>query len=227
MRKADAPGTYRIKRQDSGKWLLSGITTTGRRMKIPGLEYADAEKTAAEVFGASGAVRVDTELPVSIAPIVSKPSGTDDWGLPIGISVDTAQSVNASLGVANVPQGNPSAQKGSQALSDEEAGKKVKRAKQAKSIMELAGVSWAAGSVWVGRRIAIARDKDPVLPSPRQVNDLAEVTKETFIDWFGDTNVKPWQMMFLLTIGIPLSMYIQSPSRKRERADLKAVPLHE
>jgi hypothetical protein len=224
-RKPDAPGTYRIKLQPSGTFLLSGISTTGRRIKFAGLSYGDAERTAAEIFGQSG----NNNVSPTIAPIVQRPAQNDDWGLPINVSVDTAAQVNSSLGVSPNAQTNPQpgagpASKGVDAIIDS-ALTKAKRAKQAKSLMELAGISWAAGSVWVGRRVTDASGRDPVNPSPTQVKDLAEVTKETFIDWFGDYDLKPWQMMMLLSLGIPLSMFIQSPKKKvKPQADLKSVP---
>lgn len=225
MRKADSPGSYRIKAQADGRWLLSGVSTTGKRIKIPGLSYKEAERTGLEIFGPSNDVSPDTQLKGTIAPIVSATvAALDDWGLPVGITSDKVQSVNASLGLSNPTVNKPGASV-TVVSGDDEAGKRLKRAKQAKSIMELAGVSWAAGSVWVGRRVCQARELDPVNPNPRQVNDLAEVTKETLIEWFGDANIKPWQMLILLTLGIPLSMWIQSPKRKEARPEhLKSVP---
>jgi hypothetical protein len=103
--------------------------------------------------------------------------------------------------------------------------KRVKRAKQAKSLMELAGISFAAGDVWLARKVCDRAGKEPLNPNARQVNDLAEVTKETLAEWFGDREVKPWQMMFLLAIGIPISMLIQSPKKVAQPdAKLKSVP---
>lgn len=226
-RKPDEPGTYRIKRQPQGTFLLSGVSKTGKRLKFPGLSYGDAERTALEVFGAPPGMPT---TPLVVSPAPNRPLA-DDWGLPIGVSVDTAASVNSSLGVplATVvaAAGLPQSTIAPIVSTEDEAVKRVKRAKQAKSLMELAGVSWAAGSVWAGRRMTEAADKDAVSPNPRQVNDLAEVTKESLTEWFGDREVKPWQMMFLLTIGIPLSIFIQSPRKKKEKVvpdHLKSVP---
>jgi len=226
-RKPDQPGTYRIKRQPSGAWLLSGITTTGRRLKLPGLSYADAERTAIEVFGASVAQSQSQSAP-SIAAI--QPDGSnkvDAWGLPIGLSVDSAAQVNSALGINHAPQATQVGNQPTIPAPDnaEALVTKAKRAKQAKSLMELAGISFAAGSVWVGRRITTAAEKDCVNPNPTQVKDLADVSKETFAEWFGDYDIKPWQMMILLALGIPLSMFIQSPKKKKmPQPDLKAVP---
>ena len=231
-RKPDSPGVSRIKRQTDGRWLLSGISTTGKRIRIPGLTYADAERTQAEVFGYvsgpgqnAGSNPLSPIVPITpVGPSDDKPR-LDDFGLAIGVSVDNAAKVNAAFGIPPVGAAPTVTlvKTGEQVAID--ADKKVKRAKQAKSLMELAGVSWAAGSVWAGRRMIVAAGKEPVNPNPRQVNDLADCTKETFVEWFGDRDIKPWQMMLLLTIGIPLSMFIQSPSKKKVSTDhLKSVP---
>lgn len=223
-RKPDAPGKYRIKLQNDGRFLLSGVSKSGKRLRFPGLSYGDAERTGVEVFG------VDADAP--LAPLAGDkppvtPSPVNDWGFPLAsMSVDTAAQVNSSLGVSSIPGAAPVIA-AITPVDDESAAKRVKRAKQAKSLMELAGVSWAAGSVWVGRRMTDAADKEPVSPNPRQVNDLADCTKETLTEWFGDREVKPWQMMFLLTLGIPLSIFIQSPRRKKDKDGepvLKSVP---
>ncbi len=235
-RQPDPPGKYRIKRQPNGAWLLSGVSQSGRRIRIPGLTFDDAEKTAGEIFGHVPGQTVANNPPGVIAPITGPPLSTsskggelDDFGLPMGVSVNTAASVNSAFGVTPAFQstlaGANATAKPSVVVDTGESEKKVKRAKQAKSLMELAGVSWAAGSVWAGKRMTEASGKDAVNPNPKQVNDLADCTKETFVEWFGDRDIKPWQMMVLLTLGIPLSIFIQSPKKKQKpQAELKSVP---
>lgn len=86
-------------------------------------------------------------------------------------------------------------------------------------------MGYAAGTVALSRRMVVSAGKEPVNPNPKQVNDLADCTKETLIEWFGDREIKPWQMMFLLTIGIPAAMWLQSPKVKPEdKRNLKSVP---
>ena len=91
--------------------------------------------------------------------------------------------------------------------------KKEKARKQAQSLMELAGIGWTAGSVWAGRKITERAGCEPVNPSKEHVKQLSTATQETLTDLFGDTEVKPWQMMILLTLAIPVSMLIQSPKK--------------
>lgn len=160
----------------------------------------------------------------TIGPIITpapKPA-LDEFGLPAipRLGAQQTQNLNAGLGIATAapPTVTP------QAVTTVEDEKKVKRAKSAKSFMELAGVAWAAGSVWVGRKACEKLDKEQVSPNPKVVNDLAEVSKETFAEWFGDIDMKPWQLMVLMSFGIPLSMVLQA--RKKPGAakpDLKAV----
>lgn len=108
---------------------------------------------------------------------------------------------------------------------EEDKEKKLRRAKHAKSLMEMAGMGWAAGTVALSRRVVTNAGKEPVNPNPKQVNDLADCTKETFVEWFGDREIAPWQMMFLLTLGIPMAMWLQSPkSKEKPEAKLKSVP---
>jgi hypothetical protein len=107
----------------------------------------------------------------------------------------------------------------------EEAEKKASRTKHAKSLMGMVGMGWAAGTVAVSRRVITNAGKEPCKPDPKQVNDLADCTRDTFIEWFGDREIKPWQMMFLLTLGIPMAMWLQSPKVKTEdKRNLKSVP---
>lgn len=220
MRKKTAPGSYRILPRGN-TYLLSGVTTTGNRIKVPGLSLLDAKAMATQLFASPTIGPITPPLPQSVAPPSTAPV-LDDYGLPaIRTTPVQSQTLNASLGISGPPSAVPPVAK--PPVDDGEADKRVKRAKQAKSLMELAGVAWAAGDVWMGRRLLEWRECEPLLPNPRQVNDLADVTKETFAQWFGDRTVEPWQMMILLSIGIPMSMLLQARKRKDVKPDLKAV----
>ncbi len=224
-RTADKPGTWRVK-QRGGYYVLSGVDQSGNRVKLTKSSRLEAESLGATIFG-NGTVTPLVTPPVSashIGPIPVAPLQLDDFGLPITLRVspETVASVQQSFGIGGVAQ--PSSVK-TEIPAKELEEKRVKRAKQAKSLMELAGISFAAGDVWLARRVCDRAGKEPVNPNPRQVNDLAEVTKETLAEWFGDREVKPWQMMFLLAIGIPISMLIQSPKKAKDsEAKLKSVP---
>lgn len=224
-RPPDKPGTWRVK-QHGGEYVLSGVDQNGKRIKLTKSSRLEAESLGTTIFAkpvaASGTIIFP---PVDIGPS-HQPTQLDDFGLPITLRVspETVASVQQSFGIGG--PGQPSVGPTNPVPTPKEVEeKKVKRAKQAKSLMELAGISFAAGDVWLARKVCDRAGKEPVNPNPRQVNDLAEVTKETLAEWFGDREVKPWQMMFLLAIGIPISMLIQSPKRTKEaEAKLKSVP---
>lgn len=222
MRTPDKPGTFRVVSSRKGGYMLSGVRFDGSRVKIRDPSRIPLERMARSIFGSGGGSPVISPI---ASPTVS-PSAVptvDDWGLPIRVNASNVDSLNASLGVKPVEPSLPPPD------VEEENERKLKRAKNAKSLMELAGVAWASGSVWAGRRVCEKTGRQPVSPSTEQVRDLRDVTRETFSEWFGDHEVAPWQMMLLLSFGIPLSMFLQSPKRKlteeeRAKASLKSVP---
>ena len=225
MRKSDKPGTYRILNK-GGTHTLSGVKVNGDRVKISDLSYSDAEAIAARLFPSIGAI---PNMPlIAPEPFRASSSFDDDsfWSTSTAKPTPEATaSLNASLGI----KPGPTIPLPASVLTADEQDKKAKRAKNAKSLMELAGVGWAAGSVWVGRAACERFDKEMVNPNPRQVNDLADVTKETLSEYFGDRDIKPWMMMFLLTLGIPMSMLLQAKPKKpskelAESPTLKSVP---
>lgn len=216
-RTADKPGTFRI-RDKGGTFLLSGVTKSGRRVKIPCDSRYDADKLAQSLF--PSAISVTKELPKAVP---AEATTVDDWGIPIRISQSSVDSTNKTLGIGPLPKVDTSAQPGvnqaPKVETSEEKEKKEKRAKNAKSLMELAGIAGAAGDVLLARKLCERAHKEPVKPNPKQVNDLAESIKDTLSDMFGDRDIKPWQMMILLALGIPMAMLIQSPKKKPEKEE--------
>ena len=217
-RQPDKPGTYRVVRR-GGTFMLSGVRWNGSRVKVRELTRQEAERMGREIFGGGTPV----VNPVA-GPVITKPEDApiiDDWGLPIRVSSDQAASLNASLGIT--PQPPP----GTTVDPMEEERKKLKRTKDAKSLMELAGVTWAMGSVWAGRKLCERTGREAPTPDKGQVNDLRDVTRDTLTEWFGDHEVKPWQMMILLSLGIPFSMFLQArrlPQAEVDKSKLKSVP---
>jgi hypothetical protein len=202
-RTPDKPGTYRIRPTQDGGFRLSGVKADGTRVKERFRHEFEAQGKAESIFGKKE---------------------YDDWGLPVSsmrASAETVAGLNASLGIA--PPGV------STAPPKVDPAKAAANSKFAQSLMEMVGMAWATGDVILARRLTENIGKDPVKPNPKQVNDLAESAKETLIGWFGDRNIKPWQMTILLSIGIPLAMMLQSPPKKVEASkqaqpDLKSVP---
>ena len=209
MRKPSKPGTFRLL-DKGGTVTLSGTKLNGDKVRIPLLSRQDAQEIAAKLFPNITLPGLPLAAPIEFRSTVP-PSLDDFWGT--AGSPEKTATLNASMGI---PPAGPTIPLPSTVLTTEEVEKKAKRAKNAKSLMELAGVGWAAGSVWVGRAACERFEKDAPNPNPRQVNDLSDVTKETLSEWFGDRDIKPWMMMFLLTLGIPVSMLLQARPKKKE-----------
>jgi hypothetical protein len=223
MRRPDKPGTWRATPK-GGRFLVSGVTTEGERVKVYAATREKADALGKSIFG--GGV-----IPDGIGPIPSpQPSAApqlDEWGFPIRITPDVAASINASFGVkpgptTSIPTTPP-------AIDKDEQEKRERRAKHAKSVMELVGVGYAGGTVMVAKKwVRATRNNEPVKVNPKQVNDLADSTRDTLIEFFGDRDIKPWHMMLLLTMGIPLSMWLQTEQKpkvdEKEPAKLKSVP---
>lgn len=196
LRTPDKPGSFRIVPK-AGALMLSGVRANGERVKVKGLSREEAEGLAAKLF----------PLP-SLAPKQFDDQPLDEFGLP---PLRVSPSVVAS---AAPPNNSLPSTGGGVAASPAAAVDKAKKARQAQSLMELTGMGWAAGTVWAGRALTERAGKEPVKPNPKQVNDLADSTKDTLTEWFGDRDIKPWQMTILLTFGIIGSMLIQSPKKK-------------
>ena len=227
-RTPDKPGTFRIRPAKGGGMRLSGVRTDGRRVRMGGLSEVEANELAAKLFPKAAPV-------VKAVAQVTDWTKTDDWGFPLKVSDDTVASVAKTLNIPDPVKlgevGKP-ADPSPKVETQEEKDKKERRAKNAKSLMDLAGIAGSAGTVMVARRITESVGKVPVKPDPKQVNDLRDSIKETLTEWFGEKEVSPWQMMFLLILGIPISMLLQSPRKvidttaesKGTQSGLKSVP---
>lgn len=232
-RAADKPGTYRILTRFDGTNTLSGVRSDGSRVKVPGLSAVEAESMAKTLFGGETPKWSAPNYPENNSPNVSTtPVNTflDDWGLP-KISPETAQSVASAIGIPPPQPPTPTvaqvdAKVQEQKIKDAEI--QAARKKYAKSLMELVGTGYASGIVMGSRRVVSNFGKEPCKVDAKQVKDLAEVSSDTFKELLGDMEVKPWIMMILLSLGIPISMWIQSPKRQIEQAsqspELKSVP---
>jgi len=224
MRKRDAPGTYRILNR-GGTVVLSGVKASGERVKIPNLSRHEAESIAVKLFPASGFVAKPSPT-VNDNDLDAWLNDDPNWKPVDRIKADDTGAVppNATMGVGQSP---PAPEPPKPTTSADDVEKKAKRAKHAKSLMELVGVGWAGGTIWIGRKTCERLDKEPPMPNPRQVNDLADCTRDTLTDYFGDREIQPWMMMLLLSIGIPLSMVMQAKPKKALPAaerDLKSIP---
>lgn len=205
-RSPDRPGTYRILDRQGGRALLSGVRPDGSRVKVSVGNRSEAESMARSLFPDAPSLPVKETKPEGVDW-----SQTDEWGVPLKVTADVT-AANAKLGLTPVTIGNAAQvqQTPTPAASKEVAEKRAARAKQAKSLMEMVGMGAAMGDVMLGRKLCEKAGKEPVKPNPTQVNDLADATRDTLTEWFGDREIKPWQMMILLGLALPVSMLIQA-----------------
>lgn len=223
-RRPDEPGKYRIKRKLDGTWWLGGLQKTGKRVRASFGTEREAKEAARTLFPQSP--------PVAVSPAPREPP-TDDWGLPIAIGDSTAAAFNANLGVP-LPPVNPDVPP-IPVVDPDEAAKREKQKKQnienAKSLCEMLGIGWAAADVWAGNRIIEWRGKEPVKPAPSQVKGVANAMSIALQSTFGDMEVGPWTMCFLLTLALPCAMVMSAtkdkpklePSTDQPQANLKSV----
>jgi hypothetical protein len=165
-----------------------------------------------------------------IIPEITRPPQFDEWGLPV-VTAEQSASVAGAMGLP--PPIDPNAPKPPSVTEQDAKVKEIqeRRKKTAKSLAELMGHGYTAAIVMGSTRFVKSTGREPVKPSPKQCTDLAECTKDTITEMFGDHEVKPWIMMVMLSIGIPLSMWIQSPKVKQQlpqspeqSTGLRAVP---
>ena len=212
MRQPDKPGTYRIRRKIDGSWWLGGLQESGNRVRSSFQSESEARAAADVLFG--------TRQP---PPPISKPApntSMDDWGIPLSVNPELAANVNATLGVPPPLPVNPEPLPAPPV--DEK--KRAEDKERAKSLCEFLGIGWAAGDVWLAKKMTLAIGKDPANPSISQVNNLAKAGKTAFVDLLGDLEVGPWTMLMLLSIALPASMMIQSralPKKPKEDSGVK------
>jgi hypothetical protein len=221
-RTADKPGTFRIKERRNGSFMLSGVRSNGLRVKVPGLSKGEATEMAERLFPLS---------PANETKPLPDWSQTDDWGLPsIRINPSIVDGANKSLGLGSLSLPKPETPSPTAAPAiPPDPSVKERRLKNAKSLMELAGIAGAAGDVFVSRKLCERAGKEPVNPNPQQVKDLKESIRDALTEWFGDSEIAPWQMAILLALGIPVAMLLQSPKKKPEekpesKPNLQSVP---
>ncbi len=208
-RQPDKPGTFRIRPDKNGGMRLSGVRMDGHRVKIGKLTQREADEMATKLFPAP-------QVKPSLFAEPEQPTWdkVDGWGMPV-VDDDAAASVAKTLNLPPPGQPPPPVEQAAPKPDPEEEARKARRAKNAKSLMDLGGIAVGWTAVTVGRKACDRLEKDAVKPDIKQVNELRESTKEMLIEMFGDSEITPWKMTILLFIGIPLSMIIQSPRRPK------------
>lgn len=219
-RTADKPGTYRI-RAKGADWLLTGVDRSGRRIKVPFDTEANARSAVATFFPTSPA----PSYVVNTTPAFTAPS-VDDWGIPL-VRPETTRAVADVLGVPPPIPPPPVFDVPPVEIPDPaDEKKKAESLARAKSICEFLGIAWAAGDVWVAKRMTRSLGKEPVQPSTKQVQELAKTAQSALTELVGDMEIGPWTMLILLSIALPVSMIIQSPKApKKVEPDKASEPL--
>ena len=203
-RQPDKPGTYRIRPAKNGGMRLSGVRADGTRVRMGGLSTAEANEIAGRLFKSA----------VAIPAPSTDWAKTDDWGFPLKVSDDTIASVASTLNIPDPAAPVDPVAQAPEPPTKEDVEKRERRAKNAKGLMDLAGIAGSAGVVIAARRLTVAVGKEPVNPDTKQVGNLRDSIRETLTEWFGESEIAPWQMVILLAFGIPISMMLQSPRKK-------------
>lgn len=219
MRQPDRPGSFRVTPK-AGQWRMSGVTLSGDRVKASYGTEAEARRAGDALVGTPSMLGVKAPI-VDTAPQATLP--TDDWGLPIGLKVNPetirafAPAVAPGAGTATpTSPASPAPQ-----ITAEEAAKKARRLARAKTLAEMLGVGYSAGVCFSARKWNDASDRTEVKPSPKHANELADSLADGIKDTFGDREVGPWTMTFLLTISIFLSVRMQSRPLTKEELDAR------
>lgn len=217
-RSKDKAGTWRISPK-GGRFLLSGVTTDGERVKVFVGSRAAGETMAKSLFPGT------VDYSENNRPALESSSSLDDWGYPVKLNESTVNPLNASLGVppAPPPQAAPTPQAVATAKEASEK-HKVNNNARAKSLMELIAVGWTTAVVWSGEKITDAADCERVKPNPKMGKELTQNTQETLVELLGDMEVKPWIMMVLLSLAIPTLMLIQARKLTPEEIAAKKKP---
>jgi hypothetical protein len=231
-------GTPRFTVGLDGSHKLSGTRLDGRKVNLVFDYLHEAEDAARLLFGwrsehddlrvaGGGGPPSGGNVPSGGTGPGGQPAvELDDWGLPktltaesLKLGADQVAGMNATMGVS---PSTPKPEDPPQKTKEQEREEAAKR-QRARSLSEMVGIGWAAVDVIAARKLTEVVGKVPVKVSPKQVNDLADATRDTIVEWFGDRELKPWHMMVLLSLAIPISMVLQSPAKpKPEPAQVQA-----
>jgi hypothetical protein len=225
-----APGDWEIRPKD-GRYLLRGVRVDGSPVRLPVATRGEGERLAATLFPGplpGGSTVLVGETATEVRPAAPD---TDDWGFP-RVSAGTAAAVNAAVGAAPAPPPPAdaaaiAAERAARDDADKRAEVQKRRRKYASTLCELTGYGYAMGVGMISAHVRDPDEYDVVKPSPKHLGDLGECSKEALESTFGDREIGPWTMTCLLSLGIPLSVFLQSRRKKKPgeaRADLKSVP---
>ncbi len=222
-----APGSYKIVTH-GGKYVLRGSRLDGSAVRVPCATRGEAERLADTLF------RPAPVVPLAVVDGAASPSSElDDWGLP-RVSPATVASVAAAVGAKpaqeqeqakDAPPVQDEVERKRKAQELEEVQKK--RRKYAATFSELLGSGLAMGVGMAARKTRDPEKYEIARPNPKHLSDLADCSAEGIKESFGDREIGPWTMTFMLSVGIILSVWFQSSPKKlpaKDQRPLQSVP---
>jgi len=212
------PGSFRVsdKPAPDGMYRLTGVLPDGQRVRLKFLTLTEAHTRGRVIFEGAAPPQSSPVLQVEAPAQSSAAPALDDFGLPVDFHLP---EVSAETVAAGAPPAEPPISIAPPSPLDSE------RTKNAKSLCELFGVAYAAGVVYSANSFLEPRYENVPKPSKKSVNDLADNFKKALVDLFGDREVGPWTMVVLLTLGIPIAMWIQSDKPKTKIPSESPPPL--
>lgn len=218
-----APGSYKIATH-GGKYVLRGSRLDGSAVRVPCATRGEAERLADTLF------RPAPVVPLQVVDGAASPAAElDDWGLP-RVSPATVASVAAAVGAK--PAQEQEQAKDTPVVDEVERKRKAqeleevqkKRRKYAATFSELLGSGLAMGVGMAARKTRDPEKFEIARPNPKHLSDLADCSAEGIKESFGDREIGPWTMTFMLSIGIILSVWFQSTPKKKNEPKLASVP---
>jgi|KBSSwiStaDraftv2_1062776.scaffolds.fasta_scaffold05292_16 hypothetical protein len=222
-RPADTPGKWRVRRRVDGDWLLSGLTDAGKRVRQRHGSEMDALRAGARLFPREGSESLPPTAPnapgaPTPAPAPpTTPTPFDDWDFP-RVAQGGGDSVNKIFGIhqqTTPPQQPPGAPPKDEVKAARDSKVKKENLERYKELCDLLGIGWVMGtrflSEWATRQVG----KEPCKISPGHANKLREAARDTFVELFGERQLKPWQLMILYTLAMPVSMMLQSRAAEK------------
>ena len=223
------PGSFKVQSKRDGSYVLVGVRTDGTRVRFKVGSLTEGHTLARSIFQGAPA------QPTGQVPPPSSPNAAvDEFGLPVdyklpefGLPVDYKLP---EVSPETVRVGAPPAAPAGPGPGPDPV--KLERKGNAKSLAELIGLGGALGPAMLANKFLEPRYEYVPKPSKKHMNDLANEITAAITESFGDREVGHWTMVILLSIGIPISMWIQAsgpkkkvePSPPAEREPLQSVP---
>jgi hypothetical protein len=213
-RASPAPGTFKVKPSKAGGFVLSGVRADGSRHRVKVGSLTEGHTLGQTMFAG---IPHAAPRPAGVVTSPQPRPEVDEFGLPAAY---TLPQVSAETVKEGAPPPAPPAPPPAALVTT--------RRSNANTLSELLGITAAGGVAYLSNQFLEARYETVPKPSKKHLSDLAEEIKLGIQQTFGDREVGHWTMAILLTLGIPISMWIQASGRKKPKENgspnLQAVP---